>query len=315
MQYAKRVRHLARVVLLDELCPYIREVGTQRKDSWKSMQRRIYDHQFLYCFTGVAHVILREQYHRIVPGDLVIIPPNEPHQLWVDEQQPGEMYWFHCDFFLFPDRDWIYAFYNDMERYITLFGAELPYKEHIRPNPVLLNGRVLPDVTSFPNTESMEYCFRTMHRAYTSGDALWQLTARRCFYEILETVLYAGAAEKHHSASKVYVANQMKAYIAKHYFEPLTVTKICEGTGRNPEYASKLFRQQTGMKLVEFINWFRVNQSKKLLIDPDLSIADVAEMVGFTNENYFCTVVKRLECRTPAKLRAYLLSLLLEDEG
>ncbi|MDR3050146.1 MAG: AraC family transcriptional regulator [Oscillospiraceae bacterium] len=296
---------------LDDLCPYIREVGLQGKDSWR-IQRRIYDHQFLYCFAGVAHVLLREQYHRITPGDVLIIQPNVPHQLWMDEEQPGELCWFHCDFFLFPDRHWVYEVYNTAERYITLFGAELQYKEHIRENPVFSGGRTLPEVSSLAKEEGLAYCFRTMYRAYTHGDALWQLTARRCFYEILETVLRQGETDR--SANKRYVVNQMKAYVAKHYFEPLTTPQICEGTGLNPEYASKLFRRETGLRLVEYISRFRLNQAKKLLIYPDLSIADVAEMAGFSSENYFCSVLKKLEGRTPAKMRAHLLDLLTEEE-
>ena len=298
---------------LEDLCPYIREVGLQRKDSWR-IPRRIYDHQFMFCFTGAAHVVLREQHYRVTPGHLVIIPPNVPHKLWFDEQQPGELYWFHCDFLLFADRHWIYDFYNTAEQYITMFGAELQYKEHIRENPLFSGGLSLPEVSRPADTKELEYCFHTMHRTYTSGDALWQLTARRSFYAILEIVLRQSAGETNRNANKAYAINQMKAYVAKHYFEPLTVAQICSVTGLNSEYASKLFRQETGQRLVEYIGRFRINQAKKLLIDPDLSVANVAEMVGFSNENYFCSVLKKLEGRTPSKLRAHLLSLLVEEE-
>ena len=301
-------------IYLDDLCPFIREVGLQRRDSWR-IPRRIYDHQFLYCFAGVAHVVLNGQYHRITPGDLIIIPPNIPHKLWFDEQPIGELYWFHCDFFLRDDRHWIFSFYNTPEQYITLYGAELQYKEHIRENLVLDGGLSLPEICKPADSEELEYHFRAMHRAYTSGDALWQLTSRRCFFAILESILRQSAGETSRSTNKAYAVNQMKAYVAKHYFEPLTVVDISADTELNAEYASKLFRQVTGQKLVDYISRFRINQAKKLLIDQDLSIASVAEMVGFSNENYFCSVVKKLEGCTPSKLRAYLLHLLVEDES
>ena len=51
------------------------------------------------------------------------------------------------------------------------------------------------------------------------------------------------------------------------------------------------------------------------MIDRDLKFADIAEMVGFKNENYFSTVIKRYEGKTPAKLRESLIELLsLEDK-
>jgi len=298
---------------LESLTPYIREAGLQRRDAWR-IARRIYDHQFLYCFSGAAHMMLREQYYHITPGHLVIIPPNVPHKLWFNEQQLGELYWFHCDFFLLDDRQWIYDFYNTAEKYITLFGAELRHKKHIRDNPIFPGGVPLPEILKPTHPEEAEYHFRAMHRAYAGGDALWQLIARRSFYAILDIVLRQTTGEAPRSANRAYAVNQIKAYIAKHYFEPMTVADICGDTGLNTEYASKLFRRQTGQKLVEYISRFRVNQAKKLLIDPDLSITNVAEMVGFSNENYFCSVLKNLEGRTPSQLRAHLLSLLPEEE-
>jgi AraC-like DNA-binding protein len=301
-------------VIWESLCPYIREAGFQRMDAWH-IPRRIYDHQFLYCLTGVAHAVIQEAAHRITPGILMIIPPNVPHTLWMDERHPAELIWFHCDFYLFDDRQWIYETYNTVERYVTLFGAELPHKEHIRENPVFPGGIILPGVLNRTGAEELEYSFRAIHRAYTGDDAWWQLTARRYFFAILETVLTGIAAEPGRGALRIHAVNQMKAYIAKHYFEPLNVEKVCRDTGLNTEYASKLFRKVTGQRLVEYISRYRINQAQKLLIDPDLSAADIAEMAGFGSENYFCTVLKKLEGRTPVQLRAYLRSLLLEEDA
>ena len=75
--------------LFDELCPYIREAGLQHQDSWRNTVRRIYDHQFLYCFTGQAHATIQERYYKLGSGAMLIVPPNTPHRFWVDETQPG----------------------------------------------------------------------------------------------------------------------------------------------------------------------------------------------------------------------------------
>lgn len=299
----------------EEISPYIREVGLQRQDSWRNMQRRIFDHQFFYCFTGIVHIVLREETYRLQPGDLLIVPPNVPHQLWVDEAAPGELYWFHCDLFMLEDREWVRDFYVDMERYITLFGAELPHKEHIRENPVFEGGYTLPAYCSFLDTEPIEYCFRMMHKSFLSGERVWQITAKRCFFEILDALLKRTMEAKNADEHKTYVVNQIKSYVAKHYFEQITIQDMCADTGLNTEYASKLFRQQTGMKLVEYVGRFRVAQSKKLLIDRDLNIADIADMVGFSSENYYSNVTKKYEGKAPARLREHLLAMLTDEEN
>lgn len=297
----------------DEVCPYIREAGMQRMDSWRAMHRRIFDHQFLYCISGIAYAALGGRTYPVKAGDLLIFPPNTPHQLWMDEKDPGEMYWFHCDFFLMDDRKWILDFYNDTDRYITLFGAEMPCKEHVRENPVFEGGYVLPVHTTLQDTESMEYAFRAIYRAYVFQSKSWQAQARSFFWQIISQLLAQSTGDSDREMKRAYIVNQIKAYVGKHYFEPMSVEGICEDTGLNTEYASKLFRKETGMTVVEYVNRFRVGQAKKLLIDRDLSIVDVAEMVGFSNENYFGSITKKYEGKTPARLRAHLLNLMADE--
>ncbi|MFZ2539725.1 MAG: AraC family transcriptional regulator [Oscillospiraceae bacterium] len=296
-----------------ELCPYIREVGLQRRDSWKNMPRKIYDHQFLYCFTGTANITIDGKYYKIRSGDLVTIPPNKPHIFWVDDIMSGELYWCHFDFFYRPDCEWLFDFYNNMEKYVTLFESELQFKEHLREVPVFEGGYSLPEFISIKNSDAIEYLFRMMYKAFMRGDRYWQLSAKISFIEIFELILMQTNNDKTDMSNKLYIVDQIKTYIDKNYYKKLTVNEICENTWLNPEYASKIFKKETGVKLVEFLNKFRIEKAKKLMLDSDLSIADIADMVGFSNENYFCTVTKKLEGQTPAKLRLSLLNLLSEN--
>ena len=96
--------------------------------------------------------------------------------------------------------------------------------------------------------------------------------------------------------------------MAHNYYRKLSVAEICAETGLNTEYASKLFKQETGQRLVEYVNCYRIKKAKSLLLESDLSVADIAEMVGFSSENYFCSVTKKLEGKTPEALRDYLMS-------
>ena len=92
---------------LEELSPCVREVGLQMRDSWRKKPRRIYDHEFLYCFRGNAAIHIHGEEHLITEGDLVIIPPDTPHNFWVDETKDGELYYLHCDLEYREDSDWV----------------------------------------------------------------------------------------------------------------------------------------------------------------------------------------------------------------
>lgn len=292
----------------DEICPYIREAGLQRQDSWRSMPRRIYDHQFLYCFTGHAFLEIDNQHHHLHRGVLAIIPPDVPHRFWVNELDPGELYWFHCDFFFLEDRKWLFELYNNPETYRTLFGTPL-HREHIRENPVFEGDYRLPESLAVENSDTVEYLFRSIHKAYLRHDRFWQLAAKSSFLELLEEVLRQTVGQQATAVDRSrQVAGQMKRFIADNYYREITVREICEQTGLNCEYTSKLFKKEVGMRPVEYLNRYRIGKAKRLMLEPDLSIADIAEMVGYGSASYFCSVTKRYEGRTPDNMRAALLA-------
>ena len=110
------------------------------------------------------------------------------------------------------------------------------------------------------------------------------------------------------------MSDTILSFMQSNYYRKLNVDEICKSTRLNTDYAGKLFKRETGMTLIESLNRIRINKAKKLLIEPDLNIEDIAEMVGFQNENYFCTVSKKITGLTPAKLRSYMLSLQDKEE-
>ncbi len=300
--------------LFDELCPYIREAGLQHQDSWRNAVRRIYDHQFLYCFIGQAHAIIQNRYYKLLSGAMIIVPPNTPHRFWVDDVLPGELYWMHCDFFFYTDRKWLFELYNDPERYMTLFGTSLQYPEHIRETPVFEGGYRLPEFLMMENDDTVEYLFRSIHKAYQRHDRFWQLAAKSDFLELLNEIFCQTVGENAVALRSHQVAGQMKRFVAGNYYHNITVKDICATTGLNCEYASKLFNKETGLRPVEYLNRYRVGKAKRLMLESDLSIADIAEMVGFNSVSYFCSVIKKYEGCSPEILRAKVTEL-LADEG
>ncbi len=144
----------------DQLCPYIREAGLQHRDAWRNRTRKLYDHQFMYCFKGTANAIIGDEQYKIKKGDLIIFAPNTPHQLWFDEAESGEFYWFHCDFFYYDDKDWIYDYYQNAETYIMLFSHQLKHQKYIRVNPTFSGGYQLPRYLQVPQVNEIEYLFR-----------------------------------------------------------------------------------------------------------------------------------------------------------
>ena len=68
-------------------------------------------------------------------------------------------------------------------------------------------------------------------------------------------------------------------------------------------YLYRLFKEETGMSVIDYINNCRISKAEVLLIDENISIKDVAYSVGFTDQMYFSKVFKKLRGQTPTEFR------------
>lgn len=92
-------------------------------------------------------------------------------------------------------------------------------------------------------------------------------------------------------------------WIRTNYFRTITIGEIANEFGYNPDYISSLFKKNTGTSLIYYINKTRIDISKTLLSNYDLSIKETAYSCGFSDEKYFMKTFKKLEGMTPAQYK------------
>ncbi len=92
-------------------------------------------------------------------------------------------------------------------------------------------------------------------------------------------------------------------YVDSNYFTDLKIDDICSYLNINKSYFCALFKNETGYTFSNFLNRFRIEKSKELLKNRDLSILDISLRVGFNNQNYFNTIFKKLTGKTPLQYR------------
>jgi YesN/AraC family two-component response regulator len=61
-----------------------------------------------------------------------------------------------------------------------------------------------------------------------------------------------------------------------------------------------------GVSFREYLNDMRIQAAKKLLVDRDLKIGQIAEMVGFGDATYFATAFKGITGKNPKDFRKTL---------
>lgn len=104
------------------------------------------------------------------------------------------------------------------------------------------------------------------------------------------------ARRDNHYSSKV---NQALQFIYRHYQEDLSLANVATAAGAAPTYLSRLFKQETGETIFEFINRYRVQMARQYLRHRPESVTDVAFHVGFNNVTYFNRMFKRYAGMTP----------------
>ncbi len=92
--------------------------------------------------------------------------------------------------------------------------------------------------------------------------------------------------------------------ISKKYMEPdLSVEMICDCLGKSRSYLSRMFKENTGMNLLDYLHTTRLTEAKKLLNETDLGISEIASRVGYYSGWTLARVFKRYEGITPTAYR------------
>ena len=102
-------------------------------------------------------------------------------------------------------------------------------------------------------------------------------------------------AEEESLAAGNFVVKNAVQYIEEHYNEKLTLNKVAEMTYVSQWHLSKLLNKEEGKNFSEILNCIRIRRAKEFLKDPAYRIADVAELVGFTDVAHFSRVFKKTE--------------------
>ncbi|MGL4735984.1 MAG: AraC family transcriptional regulator [Cellulosilyticaceae bacterium] len=98
------------------------------------------------------------------------------------------------------------------------------------------------------------------------------------------------------------------SYIHTHYGEAVTLSDVASYVNLNISYFSTIFKKETGSSFSQYLNLTRIEHSKLLLNNTELSILDIALEVGFDTDSYFCTVFKKLVGVSPKQYKQQALA-------
>lgn len=143
-------------------------------------------------------------------------------------------------------------------------------------------------------------------KAYAYKEALQEATS---VLDLKETIgkIFSDFEEYFTPTATVPVKNridQICAYIRKNYADPnLCSDMICREFGISGAYLSRLFKEQMGTKLIDYIHHIRIEEASKLLRDTSCTVEQIAHAVGYQSALTLTRAYKRYFDMSPGSAR------------
>ncbi len=103
--------------------------------------------------------------------------------------------------------------------------------------------------------------------------------------------------------------HQVADYITENYERIDSVTALADKFFMSKSYLCRIFKEVTNFTISEYINLYRIAASKQYLKNEDMTMAEIANRLGYDSLTYFERVFKKQMKVTPLQYRKYVLKV------
>lgn len=259
----------------------------------QSRRSHLHYHEYaelLFGISGSARVIVGEKNFELSEGTMVLIYPNEPH----DVVFTGEESCHHVVKFL-PQ-----VLLSGEQSYPEYAYAFL-LMEQMRERRICFSSGELED-TDVPEI------FCGMRREWENQRFGYELSLRADVTRLFLYVLrrwredHEDLTEEFFLSAKSELIRKAVAYVQGHYAD-LSEEETAAACGVSPAYLSRTFKKGMGASFSAYVTGVRLRESRRLLLTTDESVTDIAQTVGFSTSAYFIARFRERYGVTPHRYR------------
>ncbi len=96
---------------------------------------------------------------------------------------------------------------------------------------------------------------------------------------------------------------KVQRYIINHIDERLSLEKLSEVASLDRSYLCRLFKRECHKTITEYIQTQRINEAKWILESSNRPLMEIAQILGYQDQSYFCSVFKKYTGMTPSTYR------------
>lgn len=198
----------------------------------------------------------------------------------------------------------------------NIIHTELSYEAHPLEYIVLgIEGLEL----SVPETNESRYCVYTLPAVNKVLNCMQSIlremqerkleyqTACQAYMDILVVQLMRNTGTSMTQPADSSPTNRqcaaIRRYIDSHYKEPLTLDMLAAEANINKYYLAHAYKQAYGISPIQYMIAHRIQESKRLLTETDLSLSQISAILGFSSASYFSQSFRKSEGISPAEFR------------
>jgi len=240
---------------------------------WHSVPHTHNHMELFYIVGGKGQFLIQDQLYPVNVNNLVIINPNITHTEVSLNAQPLE--------------------------YIVLGieGIELA-------NSANSNGQfnILDHFESAEISSCLRNILREMEQKSTGYEDVCQAFMEILIIRLMRSTSLAVPAEPQIISGNSQCA-AVRRYIDLHFKEALTLEQLAENVHMNKYYLSHAFKREYGISPINYMIGKRIEESKYLLAETDLSMSQISQLLGFSSLSYFSQVFRRTQAISPMEYR------------
>lgn len=261
---------------------HLQEVGElQAQKPHTSRRKNLSSYLFFMVLAGEGVLEYEGERHALKQGDCVFVDCHKPYAHSCSESL-WRLKWVH---FYGPNMGGIYGKY-----------AERGARAVLRPEDGAAYEKLMDEIYAIASSNAynkdMQICGK--------------LTSLLTLLMEESYAVQSGAdkgAVRQRSAAKRQNLQAVKEYLDAHYASKVTLDMLAERFYINKYYLTRIFKEQFGESVTEYLLQVRITRAKQQLRFTDKPIDEIAHECGMQDANYFSRMFKKVEGATPGEYR------------
>ena len=236
--------------------------------------------ELLYLKEGEMRVILNDKPFELHSGELIVVNPNEPHSLEPKAQE--------CDCCIIKFSPEILS----SQGYILPFTADT--------HPVFSR--------EFVENSGIAALIADAAGEWEKKDTGFELAVKADVLKILR-ILICSFSEKGVDVRASATGGGIQSVIGdilqyvNENFRNVDERKTAEHFNISYSYFSRSFKSIMNRSFKDYVNYLKINDARKMLLETDKSIAEISSLLGFSSSSHFINVFGRLNGCSPKQYR------------